>query len=107
MAIQEQRGAERFAVNANVACSFASPVLEDFGPVTIKNISMLGVGLVTREAVPVGMLMAVRLVNPTKKFSKIVLMRVVHVTAQLGGTHVVGGSLDTPLTYGELCALVM
>jgi hypothetical protein len=107
MGIQEQRGAERFAVNGDAVCSFASPVLEDFGPVKIKNISMLGVGLVTREAMPVGMLMAVRLVNPTKKFSKMVLMRVAHVTAQPGGAYVIGGSLDTPLTYDELCAMVM
>jgi hypothetical protein len=49
MAIQEQRKAERFAVNADVACSFASPVLEDFGPVKIKNISMVGVGLVEKR----------------------------------------------------------
>jgi hypothetical protein len=105
--MQEKRGAERFAVNDNVGCAFASPVLEDFGPVKVKNISMLGVGLLSPEAVPVGVQLAIKLVNPVKKLSKTLLMRVVHVTPQSGGVYLVGGNLDTPLTYEELCALVM
>jgi hypothetical protein len=107
MAIQEKRGAERFLVNGNVTCPFASPLLDDFGPVKVKNISMLGVGLVCPEAVPVGVQLAIRLANPAKKFSKTVVMRVDHVTPQSGGTYMVGGTLDTPLTYDELCVLVM
>jgi hypothetical protein len=107
MANQENRAAERFAVNANVTCPFASPVLEDFGPVKVKNVSMIGIGLLCPGAVPVGVQLAVKLVNSAKKFSKTVLMRVVHVTPQSAGAYLVGGTLDTPLTYDELCVLVM
>src|SRR5262245_10697932 len=103
MADQEKRLAERFAVNNNVACAFASPVLEDFGPVRIKDVSTHGLGLIAPEALAVGMVLVVKLVNPAKKFSKTVLMRVVHVMPQPGGTCVVGGTLETPLTYEELC----
>ena len=107
MADKEQRGAERFPVSANVTCAFASPVLEDFGPVRIKNISTHGVGMVVPEALPVNMLLVVKLVNPTKKLAKTMLVRVVHVTPQSGGTCLAGGNLDTPLTYEELCSFVM
>jgi hypothetical protein len=104
---EEKRGAERFAVAAAVDCSFASPVLEDFGKVKIKNISSTGVGLIITETLAPGMLLAIRLVNPAKNFSKTMLVRVIHVTPQASGSYLVGGTLDTPLTYEELCALVM
>ena len=103
----EQRAAERFAVNATTVCTFASPVLEDFGPVKIKNISTMGVGLITSQPLAADMLLALKLVNPAKKFSKTTLVRVVHVTLQSAGVFLVGGHLDTPLTYEELCLLVM
>jgi len=103
----DKRAAERFPVSANVTCSFASPVLEDFGPVKIKNISTHGVGMIVPQALAAGMLLAVKLVNPAKNFCKTVLVRVVHTTPQSGGMCLVGGDLDTPLTYEELCILVM
>lgn len=104
---KEKRAAERFPIGANVACTFASPVLEDFGPVKMKNISTHGVGFISPQFLDVGMLLAVKVVNPAKKFAKTLLVRVVHVTAQAGGTFLVGGTLDAALTYEELCMLVM
>ena len=104
---QEKRATERFAVNAHVDCAFASPVLEDFGNVKITNISTSGIGLIITEPVAPGMLLVIKLVNPAKKFSKAMLVRVVHVTPQPSGSQLVGGTLDTPLAYEELCALVM
>ncbi|HWY86530.1 MAG TPA: PilZ domain-containing protein [Gemmataceae bacterium] len=103
----EKRAAERFAVSPHVDCEFASPVLEDFGKVKIKNISSTGVGLIVTEPVATGMLLVIKLVNSDKKFIKTMLVRVVHATPQASGTYLVGGTLDTPLTYEELCALVM
>jgi len=103
----EKRGAERFPVGAQVTCSFASPVLEDFGPVKIKNISSHGVGLISPQFMDPGILLAIKLVNLAKNFSKMALVRVVHVTPQPGGTFLIGGNLDTPLTYDELSILVM
>jgi PilZ domain len=108
MAFQKElRAAERLSVNANSTCNFASPVLEDFGPVKILNISTNGIGFVTTEQVHPDLLFAIRLVNPAKKFSRIMLVRVVHVTPQTGGTFMVGGQFETPLSYEELCILVM
>lgn len=104
---KEQREAERFPVNTHTVCSFASPVLEDFAPLRITNISTKGVGLVSNEKLPVGLLMAVTLANPAKRFSKTVLVRVVHVTAQSGGAFLVGGIFESPITYEELCLFVM
>lgn len=104
---QEKRAAERFAVNPPSTCNFASPVLEDFGPVKIRNVSTDGIGLTISQEVAPGMLMAINLVNPAKKFSKTMLARVVHVTPQPGGTFLMGGNFLTPLSYEELCLLVM
>lgn len=102
----DRRAAERFPVTAGTTCPFASPVVEDFGPVRVRNVSMDGIGLLLARRVEVGTLLAIGLANPARGFTKTVLVRVVHATAELTGC-VVGGSLVTPLTYQELTALVM
>jgi hypothetical protein len=104
---RDRRTEERFATPAHVDCQFASPVLEDFGKVKIVNISRSGVGLVSTEAVPAGVLLVVKLVNPLKKFSKTAIVRVIHSTLQTGGTYLVGGHFEEPLTYDELTALAL
>jgi len=103
----EKRAAERFAVNPNSACVFASPVLDDFGPVKLVNLSLTGVGLISPEKLHDNLMMAIKLENATKKIAKTMLVRVVHVTAQPGGTFLIGGTFDTPLTYDELCNFVL
>jgi hypothetical protein len=93
---QEKRTGERFAVGVHVDCVLASPVLEDFGKIKVKNISTTGVGLILTEPVPPGMLLVVKLVNPAKRFSKTILVRTVHATAEVSGSYLIGGNLDTP-----------
>lgn len=106
MSEQDRRAAERFPVSVNAACNFMSPVVENFGPVKIKNVSSDGIGLIVSRKVDVGQLLAVGLSNPTQKFTKTALVRVVHVTPQAGGSFLIGGVFDVPLTYEELRALV-
>lgn len=103
----DRRAVERFPVNAQTACDFASPVLEDFGPVRIKNVSTDGIGLIVSQQLERGLLLTVGLANRSKSFAKMVLVRVMHSTPQPGGTYLVGGTFETPLTYDELCAMVM
>jgi len=104
---KDRRVAERFPVNAQTACNFLSPVLEDFGPVRIKNVSNEGIGLMVGHKLEPGLLLAVSLANPAKSFAKTLLVRVAHVTPQAGGAYLVGGTFETPLTYDELKTLVM
>jgi hypothetical protein len=103
---QDRRSEERFAVPPHVDCSFASPVLEDFGKVKVTSISHVGIGLIASDKLAPGMLLAVNLVNRAKGVSKTALVRVVHVT-QRSGNYLVGGTFDTPFTHEELCALIM
>jgi len=103
----EKRQAERFPVSGDVRCTFASPVLEDFGAVRIKNISTSGVGFLTSQVLAAGMMLVIKLENTAKNYSKTTLVRVVHVTPQSAGSYLVGANLDAPLTYDELCMLVM
>ncbi len=102
----ERRAAERFPVSATTSCPFLSPVLEDFGPVRIKNISTAGIALLVSDALQPGLLLALTLVNPAQSFQKTVLVRVVHCTPTQG-LFLVGGNFDVPLRYEELTALVM
>jgi hypothetical protein len=102
----ERRAEERFPVTADTSCSFISPVVEDFGPAKVQNVSMTGIGLVLTRRVEVGSLLAICLVNPARGFARTVLVRLTHVTAQPGG-YLVGGTLSPALTYQELTTLVM
>lgn len=103
----DKRAAERFPINANSSCDFVSPVLEDFGPVKVKNVSSDGVGLISSQRLDAGLMIVVNLINPSKKISKTMLTRVVHCTLLPGGSFLIGGQFVTPLTYDELCVFVM
>jgi hypothetical protein len=103
----DRRRSERFPVNADTSCTFVSPVVEDFGPARIKNISTEGIGLLVTRPVEAGALLAVTLSNPARGFTRTILVRVAHVTTQHGGVHLVGGTLSTPLAYDDLTKLVM
>ena len=102
----DRRAAERFPVNAGTSCPLVSPVLEDFGPVRIKDISAAGVGLLVPERLEPGMLLAVTLSNPGRSFHKTVMVRVTHVSPA-HGLFLVGGTFDVPLRYDEWTALVL
>ena len=103
---KDRRESERFPVNADAACTFVSPVAEDFGAARVRELSMEGVGLLTARRIQPGTLLAVSLANPAKGFARTLLVRVVHVTPLTGGW-LVGGTFETPLTYQEMTALVM
>ncbi len=103
----EKRTEERFPASENASCDFVSPVLEDFGPAKFKNISLNGVGLITSERLSIGLMLAVKLVNPIKNFSKTALTRVVHVTPIPNNSYLIGAEWDTALTYDELKFFVM
>jgi hypothetical protein len=102
----ERRAAERFAVNTDTACAFVGPVIEDFGAAKVKDISMQGIGLVMSKRVEIGAVLAVTLTIAGRGVVKTVLVRVTHVTPQLGN-FLVGGSFVTPLSYQEMSSFVL
>jgi len=104
---EDRRTAERFPVTDDTHCNFLSPVVEDFGPVKVRNVSTDGIGLLLSRKVEPGALLAVGLANTPKGFGRTVLVRVIHVTPQPGGSYLIGGNFNTPLTYEELRNLVM
>jgi hypothetical protein len=81
-------------------------LLKDLGSVRIVNLSMSGIGLLFREKVEVGAIVAIGLRNVPKAFNRVHLVHVAHVTERPGGYYFVGGALDPPLTYQEFAALV-
>ena len=104
---RDRRAVERYPVNIDTKCTFLSPVLEDFGPVRIKNVSSEGIGLIVGRKLEPGLLLAVTITNPTKPFNKTLMVRVMHVTEQAGGSYLVGGAFTTALAYDELTTMVM
>ena len=103
----DRRGADRLRVTAGTECQFAAPLFTDLGPVRVVDVSMTGIGLATEEAVEVGAVLAIGLRNQAKGFNRVHLVHVAHVTPRPGGSFLDGGTLDPPLTYQELTALVM
>jgi hypothetical protein len=102
----DRRAEERIPVNAGTGCTFAGHVTEDVGPAKIRDVSMTGIGLILSRRVEVGSHLAISVSNAAQKFSKTLVVRVIHVTAVPGG-FLVGGTLNEPLTYQELTALVL
>lgn len=102
----DRRAQERIVPGADSSCSFVSPVVEDFGPAKIKDLSMQGIGLILSRKVEPGSVLAVTLTNGPKSFTKTVLVKVIHVTPQPGGA-LIGGTFTTPLSYQEFTSLVM
>ena len=103
----DRRQSERFPVTADVTCDLAGRLIQELGAVRIKNVSMEGIGLIVGKAVAVGDVLAVVVANKTKGVSRTCLVRVVHATPQVGGSHLVGGTFETPLTYQELTTLIL
>jgi hypothetical protein len=103
----DRRYVDRFPVTADTECQFAAPLVTDLGAVRVINISMAGIGLRVAEPVEAGAVLAVGLRNPARGFDRVHLVHVVHVTPLAGGVFLVGGTLDPPLTYQELTALVV
>ena len=102
----DRRATERFPINTDSSCPFVSQVVEIIASVRIKDISMEGIGLLMSRPLEAGTMLAITLSNPARSFTKVVLMRIVHVTPQVG-IYLVGGKFTSPLTYQELTSLVM
>lgn len=102
----ERRESPRYPVNADTSCPFVLPVLEDYGPARIKDISTDGIGLLVQQKMEPGLLIAVGLMNSTQNFCRTQLVQIVHCTP-MGGLYHVGGTFLTPLSYEELRTYLM
>lgn len=104
---RDRRQSERYPVTGDTTCGLTGRVITDLGAVRIKNVSMEGIGFLANKPPDAGSLVALEIVNKTKSFHRVSLVKVAHVTPQVGGVFLVGGTFETPLTYQELTALVM
>jgi hypothetical protein len=102
----DRRASERMPVNRGTSCAYVGRVIDDIGPVKIRDVSLEGIGMVLMKSVPAGSMLVVGLSNPDKGFIKTVIVEVAHVTP-ITGAFLVGGTFLEPLTYQELTTLVM
>lgn len=103
---EDRRAQERIPVNSRTGCAFAGRMVDDVGPVKIRDVSLDGIGLVLMRAVPVGAVLVLGLTIPDKAFARTVMAKVAHVTPIPGG-FLVGAAFTEPLSYQDLTALVM
>lgn len=102
----DRRKEIRMEVSKTTTCSFGGTVMDDLGPVKVRDLSMAGVGLLLGREVEVGNWLAIGLSNTPKGINKTVLVHVTHVTPVPGG-FLVGGNFETPLSYQELTSFIM
>lgn len=102
----DRRASERMSVNAGTRVGFVARVVDDIGPVKIRDVSLEGIGLLLSKSVPVGTGLVMGLFNPDKGLSRTVIVQIAHVTPIPGG-FLAGGTFTEPLTYQELTTLVM
>lgn len=102
----DRRAAERIPVNTGTACSRVARMVEDLGPVKIRDVTMQGIGLLLMRSVPDGSMLVITLTNKDKGIAKTLMVQVAHVTTVPGG-FLAGGTFVEPLTYQEFTSLVM
>lgn len=102
----DRRAAERIPVSAGTTCSRVARVVEDLGPVKIRDVSMQGIGLLLMRSVAAGSMLVLTLTNRDKTWSRTMTVQIAHVTPVPGG-YVAGGAFVEPLTYQEFVSLVM
>lgn len=101
----DRRASERMTVGPRTVCPAAGRIIEDVGPVKVRDISLTGIGLVLLRSVEAGTALAVTLSNPDQNVSKTTVVRVAHTTPIHGG-YLVGCIFVEPITYQELTAFV-
>ena len=101
----DRRASERMAVGQRTVCPAVGRIIEDVGPVKVRDISLTGIGLVLLRPVEAGTALAITLSNSDQNITKTTVVRVMHTTPVHGG-HLVGCVFTEPLTYQELTAFV-
>ncbi len=99
----ERRAAPRVPSTLKISCYPSGGGFTERRQARIRNVSRNGIGLTVDRAWPPGTVLVVEL--PAEDGVKAVRARVIHSTAQLGGTFLVGCTLELPLTDAEVQAL--
>jgi hypothetical protein len=102
----DRRASERIPVSAGSTCLVAGRIVDDVGPVKIRDVSLDGIGLVLSKTIQAGTVLLINLANKSKNYSRLMKVKIVHVTPINGG-FLAGGSFAEPLSYQEFTMLVM
>ena len=99
----ERRAAPRQTSSLKVTCYPISSGFTERRQARVRNVSRTGIGLSVDRAWPAGTVLIVEL--PAEDGGiKAARTRVVHSTAQIGGTFLVGCTFDLPLSDAEVQA---
>jgi hypothetical protein len=71
-------------------------------PVQVRNLSLMGIGLVSALPIPKGLIVQIQLINRTYIFSLSIGFEVIHCDRQNDDTFAVGGRFCRPLSSQEL-----
>ena len=101
----ERRAAPRRQADLRVTCYPAIGGPGAGRPVRVRNLSRTGIGLIVDRHWAPGMALSVALPLP-EGGTRPITARVIHATAQPGGSFLVGCAFDVPLTDEEMHALL-
>ena len=106
MIVDECREQTRCPPHEHTECQLLMAVRGTVSPVSIRDLSTTGIGLVLHTPFETGTSLTIELINPSKKFSRKIPVRVVHACAQPGGCWLVGFQFNDQVSSEELQALL-
>jgi hypothetical protein len=104
----ERRESERFRCNWYPTVSFlarAKTLVAGRG--VIRDVSRMGIGLISEQVLEPGTLLAIQLRRQQHGFSDVLSARIVHIVPQDDGSFLLGCRLSRSLSDDELAALLI
>jgi len=102
----ERRAWIRYPSKQEASCRLFGQARDEYLPVKIHDVSVTGIGLIVNSCFRSGAVLEVRVSNGPGSVSRPVLARVKQATAQPDGTWLLGCTLVSKLSDGDLQAFV-
>jgi len=97
----------RYAPSMKATCQIVALARDSFGPAKILDISATGVSLLLNQQFEPGALLAVELSNSDGRFTRLLLVRVVHSQELGASNYVVGGAFGSALSGDDIQSLLL
>lgn len=97
-----RRAADRFVPARPLSCQMTAVIREGQWAAQVRDLSMDGVGLVVNQPFAPGAVLGIDLANPTGRFVRFLLIRILHCKPEAEGIFILGGEFIGRLTQEEL-----
>jgi len=98
----DRRAADRFVPPRPLSCQVTAVVREGQWAAQVRDLSTEGIGLVISQPFASGVVLGIDLANPSGRFVRFLLVRVLHCKKEAEGSFLLGGEFVGRLTQEEL-----